>query len=118
MEPTILAALLPAAIEAIKAGVQWIRPTEYKPQSIDDVIKIASLDIDRFKALNDSDGAAQWVINVIKMQRPCALAVILAMYGYCQLSGTHNATVENLTSAAVFYLFGERALIHSTAKQK
>ena len=115
MDPiTILSMFAPALIEAAKAGInRYITPENFKPANIDDVAKLQALEIERFKVMNDSGGAAQWVQNIIKLQRPAIAACALAVWSYSEFSGQPSPNAQTLAQVIFFYLFGERTMLKS-----
>ncbi len=115
MDPiTILSMFAPSLIEAAKAGInRWITPETFKPANIDDLAKLQSLELERFKVMNDSGNAAQWVQNIIKLQRPAVAACALGVWAYSEFSGNPSPNAQTLAQVIFFYLFGERTLLKS-----
>lgn len=114
MDPiTIAAALLPAVADGAKMLFgKWFGDAH--PKSVDDVLKLRGSDIEQMKALAvlDSPGAVHtWVNDVRAMQRPVAVVLVVSAWIYTVVSTVTPetaATVANLASSVVFYLFGDR----------
>ena len=118
---TILAALIPT----IKYGVE--RVIDYntggpKPSNAKEAIEINDAEARKLEALSkldNSEGAAQWVINIRALQRPIAVLVILTMWSlYAVQSGISAQDMQNMASAAIFYLFGDRTTMFLSEKNK
>lgn len=118
---TIAAALGPLAVDLGKSLInRFIAPDVFKPATIDDYVKMRSLDLDMFKAMNEAGGANQsypWVEAIVRMQRPFVAAVVLGTWAFMTMSGQSSDTVNNFAAAIGFYLFGDRTLFY-TRKQK
>ena len=112
---SILSALAPAVVDTIKAGVsRWITPEQFKPANIAEVVQLQTLELEKFKAVNDSGGAAQWVQNIIKLQRPVIASIALVTWSYCVLTQTPSQDAQTIAQCVFFYLFGERTLLKNT----
>lgn len=118
---TILAALGPLAVDLGKSLInRFVAPDVFKPATIDDYVKMRSLDLDMFKAMNDAGGANPsypWVEAIVRMQRPFVAAVVLATWAGLTLTNQSSESVNNFAAAIGFYLFGDRTLFY-TRKQK
>lgn len=118
---TILAALGPLAVDLGKSLInRYVAPDVFKPATIDDYVKMRSLDLDMFKAMNEAGGANQsypWVEAIVRMQRPFVAAVVLATWAGMTLTNQSSESVNNFAAAIGFYLFGDRTLFY-TRKQK
>ena len=118
---TIAAALGPLAVDLGKSLInRFVAPDVFKPATIDDYVKMRSLDLDMFKAMNEAGGANQsypWVEAIVRMQRPFVAAVVLGTWAFMTMSGQSSDTVNNFAAAIGFYLFGDRTLFY-TRKQK
>lgn len=118
---TILAALGPLAVDLGKSLInRYVAPDVFKPATIDDYVKMRSLDMDMFKAMNEAGGANQsypWVEAIVRMQRPFVAAVVLATWAGMTLTNQSSESVNNFAAAIGFYLFGDRTLFY-TRKQK
>lgn len=118
---TIAAALGPLAVDLGKSLInRFIAPDVFKPATIDDYVKMRSLDLDMFKAMNEAGGANPsypWVEAIVRMQRPFVAAVVLGTWAFMTMSGQSSDTVNNFAAAIGFYLFGDRTLFY-TRKQK
>lgn len=122
MDPiTILAAFAPALVEAGKAAIsRWIAPDVFKPATIDDYVKMRTLDVQLFTAMNDAGGHEptwQWVNAVKQLQRPVVAAAAIGTWVYAHASGVtfspaSLAAVDNFAAAVGFYLFGDRTLFY------
>jgi len=114
MDPiTIAAALLPALSDGAKMLFGKFLG-DAKPKSVDDVLKLRGSDIEQMKALAalDSPGTVHtWVNDVRAMQRPVAVVMVVSAWIYtivATVTPETAATVANLASSVVFYLFGDR----------
>lgn len=118
---TILAALGPLAVDLGKSLInRYVAPDVFKPATIDDYVKMRSLDLDMFKAMNEAGGANPsypWVEAIVRMQRPFVAAVVLATWAGMTLTNQSSESVNNFAAAIGFYLFGDRTLFY-TRKQK
>ena len=118
---TILAALGPLAVDLGKSLInRFVAPDVFKPATIDDYVKMRSLDLDMFKAMNEAGGANPsypWVEAIVRMQRPFVAAVVLATWAGMTLTNQSSESVNNFAAAIGFYLFGDRTLFY-TRKQK
>jgi len=115
---TILAALGPLVVEAGKAGIQrWIAPDNFKPTTVEDVVKLKQLELDTFKAINDAGGTNPtypWVEAIIRLQRPFVVAGVIGTWAICKFYGGNcGIDVENFAAAIGFYLFGDRSLFYA-----
>lgn len=121
MDPvTILAALLPVIVEGGKAAVsRWIAPSEFKPATIDQAVKLRELDLQFFQAVSGAGGANPsypWVEGIVKLMRPAVALAVLATWSYVHLTAAaeaDTATVDNFAAAIGFYLFGDRTLFYA-----
>jgi hypothetical protein len=123
MDPiTLLAALGPLLGKLGNAAIdRWVRPDTFKPATVDEVEKLARIEIDRFKALNEAGNVGPsfpWVAAVIQLQRPAVIASLLAMALY---EGIANGHVSEFTANALgvvgSYLFMDRTLFHFGARK-
>ena len=126
MDPfTILAALAPLVVDGGKALIQkYFAPAEFKPTNIDDYVKMRSLDLDMFKAMNDAGGvnpSYPWVEACVRLMRPTVAVVVLGTWAYLHQTmpaTTDFGTVDNFASAIGFYLFGDRTLFYARSGLK
>lgn len=126
MDPiTILAAFAPALVEAGKAAIsRWIAPDVFKPATIDDYVKMRTIDVDLFKAMNEAGGSEPtwpWVNAFKQLQRPVVVAAVVGSWVYAhlvpgvQFTPAALAAVDNFAAAVGFYLFGDRTLFYVRA---
>lgn len=123
MDPvTILAALGPLAVDLGKSLIsRFIAPTEMKPASVDEYVKMRQVDMDMYKAMNDAGGANPsypWVEAVVRLQRPAVAAIVLVSWAYMTMIGQASPTVDNFAAAIGFYLFGDRTLFYARSAKK
>jgi len=126
MDPiTILTALLPAATDGVRALINHFSGgAGAKPMNVDETVKLMEAqtaardsDVKRLEALHTIDqveNVSQWVNNVRAMQRPVAVAVILATWvASCYITMPIELAqgISNMASSVVFYLFGERGYL-------
>lgn len=123
MDPiTLLAALGPLLGKLGNAAIdRWIRPDQFKPATIDDVEKMARLEIERFKVMNEAGGGTPsypWVTAIIQLQRPAIVVGVLAM-ALWQVTTVGNVSefVQNALGIVGSYLFMDRTLFHLSAKK-
>lgn len=118
---TLLAALGPLAVDLGKSLInRFIAPDVFKPATVDEYVKMRSLDLDMFKAMNEAGGANPsypWVEAIVRMQRPFVALIVLGIWAYMTASGQTSEAVNNFAAAIGFYLFGDRTLFY-TRKQK
>lgn len=126
MDPiTILAALLPVLVEGGKTAIsRWLAPAEFKPGTIEQYEKMRRLDLEMFQALNAAGGTNPtypWVEAIVRLMRPGFAAAVVLVWGYVHLTvaaESDTATVDNMTSAIGFYLFGDRTLFYAKRAEK
>ena len=113
MEPiTLLTLFAPALVDAAKAAInRFITPDTFKPANMAEVIQLQTLELEKFKAMNDASGADAWVQNIIKLQRPVIAAVALTVWAYSEITHTPNTDAQTLAQCVFFYLFGERTML-------
>lgn len=118
---TLLAALGPLAVDLGKSLInRYIAPDVFKPATVDEYVKMRSLDLDMFKAMNEAGGSNSsypWVEAIVRMQRPFVAMIVLGVWAYMTMMGQTSEAVNNFAAAIGFYLFGDRTLFY-TRKQK
>ncbi len=122
MDPvTILAALGPVAVEAVKAAInRWVTPDTFKPANVGEWLQMRAADLDQFRAINAAGAEGEsfpWVHAVIKLQRPIVVASTLAVWVWSRTAGEPSDAIDNAVSVVSFYLFGERTMLHLKAKK-
>lgn len=122
MDPvTILAALGPVAVEAVKAAInRWVTPDSFKPANVGEWLQMRSSDLDQFRAINAAGAEGEsfpWVHAVIKLQRPIVVASTLAVWVWSRTAGEPSDAIDNAVSVVSFYLFGERTMLHLKAQK-
>jgi hypothetical protein len=116
MEPlTILAALGPVAIDLVKSVIGRVFPVDsYKPANIAEWLQMQQIDLDRFKAMQDSgiDTGVPWANVVLRLQKPVYASLVLVVWAYQEATMPTGATpaVVNFAQAIGFWLFGDRSL--------
>lgn len=124
MDPiTILAGLVPLGLDLGKSLISKFLGTDtFKPANIDDYVKMKSIDLDMFKAMNDAGGANSsypWVEAIVRLMRPGIALSVLGVWGILHLTtGADTTTVDNFASSIGFYLFGDRTLFLSRPVNK
>lgn len=129
MDPiTILAAFAPALVEAGKAAIsRWLAPSEFKPATIEQYLSMRDMDLKMFQAMNAAGGtnaSYPWVEACVRLMRPVFAAVVVSTWAIVQLNGylsgseIETSTVDNLTAAVGFYLFGDRTLFYAKRAEK
>ena len=118
MDPmTVLAALGPLAVDLGKSLIgRFIQTDEYKAVNVDEYIKMKTLDLDVFKAMNDAGGSNAsypWVEAIVRLMRPAVALVVLGTWTTLKLSNLPSDSVDNFAAAVGFYLFGDRTLFYS-----
>ena len=113
MDPlTALAAFAPLAVDLGKTLInRFIATDDYKPQSIDDWLKMRNFDLEMFKAINNAGGTNPtylWVEAIVRLQRPLVAAIALGVWAWSHTYGTPHADVDNFAAVIGFYLFGDR----------
>lgn len=122
MDPvTILAALGPVAVEAVKAAInRWVTPDSFKPANVGEWLQMRAADLDQFRAINAAGAEGEsfpWVHAVIKLQRPIVVASTLAVWVWSRTAGVPSEAIDNAVSVVSFYLFGERTMLHLKAQK-
>lgn len=121
MEPlTILAALGPVAVEAVKAAIsRWVTPDTFKPANVGEWLQMRAADLDQFRAVNAAGAEGEsypWVHAVIKLQRPIVVGATLSVWVWSRTAGVPSDAIDNAVSVVSFYLFGERTMLNLKAK--
>jgi len=118
---TILAALGPVAVEAVKAAInRWVTPDSFKPANVGEWLQMRAADLDQFRAINAAGAEGEsfpWVHAVIKLQRPIVVASTLAVWVWSRTAGEPSDAIDNAVSVVSFYLFGERTMLHLKAQK-
>jgi hypothetical protein len=123
MDPiTLLAALGPLLGKLGNAAIdRWVRPDQFKPATVDEVEKLARIEIDRFKALNEagtSGPSYPWVNAIIQLQRPAVIAGLLAAALWqIAAQGEVSEFIANALGVVGSYLFMDRTLFHLSTKK-
>lgn len=99
---------------------RFIVPETVKPQTVEDVAKLAEIDVNKRRALNELDHVdgptSEWVNNIIRLQRPIVIFSVLATFVTVHvLSGISVETIGSVDSLAAIifsWLFGERFMIN------
>lgn len=122
MIETLLTTAAPALMPAVADGVRGLfgmvtGGQGAKPQSVDEVIKLQRAGIDKMRALAELDKAEnvhRWVSDIRALQRPVAVAGVLAGYAWALHKGAPAAVDQwgELARMAIFYLFGDRTYAH------
>lgn len=117
---TILAALLPVAVEGGKYAVQkWLAPETVKPGTFAEFLQLQANDLERFKVMQGTGQPSYlWVAAVREMQRPVVVAGVLGVWVYQAATGEVSQTVANMAGAIGFYLFGDRTMFHIAGRAK
>jgi hypothetical protein len=118
MDPiTLLGAFGPLLGRLGNAAIdRWVRPDQFKPATVDDVERLARIEIDRFKAMNEAGGSAPtypWVSAIIQLQRPAVIFALL-IAALVQIASTGNVSdfIANALGVVGSYLFMDRSLFH------
>jgi len=117
---TAVAALLPAATDGVRALINRVTGgSGAKPANVEEAIRLADSQVERMKALAEidkpADNVSPWVNNIRALQRPVALAVVVLAYTgslYIAMPTDQAASIAELASIAVGYVFGERAYMY------
>ncbi len=122
MDPLIIfSALGPLLVEAGKAAVsKWLAPDEFKPVTIDDYVKMRSIDLEMFKAMQDKGGVGYpWVDAITRLMRPAVAGIVLSTWAWLHAQGGTDAGAADAFAGAVgFYLFGDRTLVYVVRLEK
>ena len=118
MDPlTILAAFGPLAVDLGKSLIsRFIAPSEFKPATIDDYIKMRDLDLKMFESMNAAGGSNPsylWVEALVRLMRPTVAMIVLGTWASLKLQGQSSEAVDNFAAAVGFYLFGDRTLFYA-----
>ena len=124
MDPiTILAGLGPVAVDLVKSLIGRFLPTqEYKPASIAEWVQMQQLELEKFKAMQDSGGdtGVPWANVLLRLQKPAYASLIVLVWAYQEyaLPGGANDSVVQFAQAIGFWLFGERVVMKARAVAK
>lgn len=110
----------PLVVDFAKSLLQRFMPVDaYKPTNIAEWVEMQRIELEKFKAMQDSgaDTGIPIVNAVIRLQRPLYAFIALGIFGYQELFMLAGATptTATLTSAVVFWLFGEKIQIRTRA---
>jgi hypothetical protein len=107
----------PLAVEAGKALInKYMAPSEFKPATIDQYVKMREIDLEMFKALNEAGGSNAsypWVDAIVRLMRPTVAVIVLGTWAYSKLAGTPSEAIDSFAAAIGFYLFGDRTLFYA-----
>ena len=107
----------PLAVEAGKALInKYMAPSEFKPATIDQYVKMREIDLEMFKALNEAGGSNvsyPWVDAIVRLMRPTVAVIVLGTWAYSKLAGTPSEAIDSFAAAIGFYLFGDRTLFYA-----
>lgn len=117
-----LAAFAPLVLDLGKSVInKFLTPDQYKPQNVDEYVRMKQLDLDMFKAINEAGGSNPsypWVEAIVRLQRPLVATIALATWAYTHLSGIASPEVDDFCAAIGFYLFGDRTLFYAKQAAK
>jgi len=107
----------PLAVEAGKALInKYMSPSEFKPATIDQYVKMREIDLEMFKALNEAGGSNAsypWVDAIVRLMRPTVAVIVLGTWAWSKLAGTPSEAIDSFAAAIGFYLFGDRTLFYA-----
>jgi len=107
----------PLAVEAGKALInKYMAPSEFKPATIDQYVKMREIDLEMFKALNEAGGSNAsypWVDAIVRLMRPAVAVIVLGTWAWSKLAGTPSEAIDSFAAAIGFYLFGDRTLFYA-----
>jgi hypothetical protein len=122
MDPMTLIALFGPLI---KSGGQALinkfsKGDQFKPANVTEAIQLMQAESDQLKArisaADTQEPAYQWVASVIKLQRPIIVYLTicfwLGMVFFGVGSESDRKLVNDMASIVIFWLFGERTLLH------
>lgn len=112
---TLLPALIPALSDSLKAVVGKFTGGA-KPLNIAEQVQLMEADTAKLIAISKLEGDGQtyqWVEAVRKLQRPFVVLVVMLVWavafaGLVELTAAALVMLADLSSAVMFYLFGER----------
>ena len=118
MDPlTALAAFAPLAVDLGKTLInRFIATEDFKPQTVDDWLKMRNFDLEMFKAINNAGGTNPtylWVEAIVRLQRPLVAAIALGVWAWSHTYGVPHPDVDNFAAVIGFYLFGDRTLFYT-----
>lgn len=118
MDPlTALAAFAPLAVDLGKTLInRFIATEEFKPQTVDDWLKMRNFDLEMFKAINNAGGTNPtylWVEAIVRLQRPLVASIALGVWAWSHTYGVPHPDVDNFAAVIGFYLFGDRTLFYT-----
>lgn len=118
MDPlTALAAFAPLAVDLGKTLInRFVATEDFKPQTVDDWLKMRNFDLEMFKAINNAGGTNPtylWVEAIVRLQRPLVAAIALGTWAYTHTVGVPHPDVDNFAAVIGFYLFGDRTLFYT-----
>lgn len=118
MDPlTALAAFAPLAVDLGKSLInRFVATEDFKPQSVDDWLKMRNFDLEMFKAINNAGGSNPtylWVEAIVRLQRPLVASIALGVWAWTHTYGAPHPDVDNFAAVIGFYLFGDRTLFYT-----
>lgn len=122
MDPlTLLGAVAPILGRLANAAInRWIAPSEFKPATIDEAVRLSELRIKEFQALNAAGAEGEtypWVNAIIRLQRPAVVVGVLLFAGWQIVTlGSITEPMQNALGVIGAYLFMDRTLFHLRGK--
>ena len=118
MLETLLAALIPVGIDGIKAVIGKFSDG-VKPASVEDVAKLANIEIEKLKALAELDrpigNPSQWVVDLRASFRYIAIMAIwvitIVILPWPEVPVEIKQNLLSLSGATLSFIIGERALL-------
>jgi hypothetical protein len=117
---TLLAGLLPVAVEAGKAAVnRFLVPDTVKPKDVNEYVTLRKMDLEFFSSVSNAGGSNPtylWVEAVVRLMRPSVALIVLLTWAAVKVGlvpGADAAAVDTFAAAIGFYLFGDRTLFYA-----
>lgn len=124
---TIIASLIPAITHVVTRTVDHFTGAD-APQNVAEKTQLIAAENDKLRILAEldkSENLSPFVANIRALMRPVCVLIILTTWACLALALLINGrvdllipVVENLASSVMFYLFGERTVMHFTGRIK
>jgi hypothetical protein len=116
---TLLAALIPVVGTVVTRATDRFWPAPKTTQELTELEKAYAEKLKALAALDNSEGASRWVLNIKNLQRPIVIFLIVSTWCFIAVKyGMKPEDLENMASAAMFYLFGDRTHMYALNRKQ
>lgn len=115
---TMLAAFGPTLVKVGEGLYQrFIAPDGIKPSTVAEAVQLTAADTEKLRVITQADQGGdtyKWVEAIRKLQRPVVVFATLAAF----LFNPDQTAVSEIFQTVMWYLFGERVVLHMPLKAK